>query len=95
MSRGYGLFNICYIVFSKLGLRFFPIIGLGGGGVELGTIKIVLPLFSDIMTIRKRKASLTTGSFIGHGAVGLDYDEILGKDEQGETGLLFCIRAGY
>jgi len=70
-------------------------IGLGGGGIELRITENVSPSFSDIMNDPKREASLSTGSFICQGAVGLDYVIILGKDEQGEGGLLFVIQSHY
>jgi hypothetical protein len=54
-------------------------------------VKCVSPSFSDIINDPKREASLSTGGFIGQGAVGLDYVIILGGDEEGEGGLLFNI----
>jgi len=95
LSGGYGLFNVGYVAFSKWGLRLFPMIGLGGGGIELRITENVSPSFSDIMNDPKQEASLSTGGFIGQGAVGLDYVIILSGDEEGEGGLLFGIRAGY
>jgi len=55
----------------------------------------VAPSFDDIMTDPKREAYLSAGGLLGQGALGVDYMLTLGRDEEGEGGLLIGIRAGY
>ncbi|MDZ7262335.1 MAG: hypothetical protein ONB05_09560, partial [candidate division KSB1 bacterium] len=96
VSAGYGVFNVGYVVFSKKGLRLFPMIGIGGGGVNLKIVERgVIPTFDEVLDNPRREANVSTGSFLVQFAVGMDYFLKLGEDEKGAGGLLFGIRAGY
>ena len=93
---GYGFFNVGYIVYSKKQLRLYPLLGLGGGGMNLKIREKPVSLsFDDVLNDPERSVELSTGGFLLSFAVGMDYLLILGEDEEGKGGLVFGLRAGY
>jgi len=96
VGGGYGFFNVGYVVYSKGGLRVFPLFGIGGGGINL---KIVgegdTPSFDDLLENPGREVNVFAGSLLFDVAVGADYLLYLGEDEKGKGGLIFGVRAGY
>ncbi|RKY72288.1 MAG: hypothetical protein DRQ24_05355 [Candidatus Latescibacterota bacterium] len=96
VSGGYGFFNVGYVVLSERGFRLFPMLGLGGGGISLRIVKrAVTPTFDEILDSPDREINISTGGILLQFGVGVDYLLKLGKDDEGEGGLLFGIRAGY
>lgn len=96
ISTGYGFFNAGYIVFSEKGLRLFPMIGIGGGGINLRIAERgAAPTFDEILDDPGRETNISTGGILFQFALGIDYLLRLGGDEKGGGGLLFGIRAGY
>ncbi|PIP13880.1 MAG: hypothetical protein COT45_01025 [bacterium (Candidatus Stahlbacteria) CG08_land_8_20_14_0_20_40_26] len=96
VSAGYGFFDVGYVLLSKKSFRLFPIVGLGGGGIDLRILERgVTPTFDEILDNPGREANISTGSILLQFGAGLDYFLKLGEDEKGEGGLLFGIRAGY
>jgi len=92
---GYGFFNSGYILYSVSDLRIYPLLGLGGGGMNLNIVEKDSPSFDEILTNPKRGATLSTGGFLLNLAVGADYLLKLAEDEEGRGGLIFGLRAGY
>ena len=96
VNVGYGFFNVGYIVYTKKQLRLYPLLGLGGGGMNLKIREKPVSLsFDDILNDPERSVELSTGGFLLSFAVGMDYLLILGKDEEEKGGLVFGLRAGY
>ena len=96
LSGGYGFFNVGRVIFSKGGFKFFPLIGIGGGALNLRIVERgITPTFDEILKNPGREVNLTTVSFLFNLGVGLDYWLTLGGDEEEEGGLLFGVRAGY
>jgi len=93
---GYGFFNLGYIVYSVKDLRVYPLLGIGGGTMNLKIAEKVTSLsFNDILDNPKRKVELTTGGFLLNVAFGADYLLKLSEDERGKAGFLLGLRAGY
>jgi hypothetical protein len=95
LSAGYGFFNLGYIVYSIGDLDFYPLLGLGGGGVRLKITEAATPSYDDVLASPTRKAELSTGGFLLNVALGTDYLLKLRKNERREGGLVFGLRAGY
>ena len=96
IGAGYGFFDVGYVVFSKSSFKLFPMIGLGGGSINLNiTERGVTPTFDEILENPGREVNISTGGILLQLGVGMDYFLKLGEDEEGEGGLLFGIRAGY
>ena len=85
-----------YIVYTKKQLWLYPLLGLGGGGMNLKIKEKPSSLsFDDVLDNPKRSVEISTGGFLLSFAVGMDYLLILGEDKKGKGGLAFGIRAGY
>lgn len=96
ISAGYGFFDLGYVVFSKANLKVFPVFGLGGGGISLKIYEIgKMPNFDEILDEPGREVTLSTGGFMTHASIGMDYLLAMGKDKEGQGGLLVGLRAGY
>lgn len=95
LSAGYGFFDVGYIVYSTRYLNVYPLLGLGGGGVDLKIMERGAPSFDEVLDDPKRSANLSTGGFLLNVALGTDYLLKLGGDEEGEGGLVFGLRVGY
>jgi hypothetical protein len=95
LSGGWGMFNAGYLVIHKAGFRVFPVVGVGGGGMELRITESPNIGFDEIMTDPARESLLGVGGFMLSGGIGVDYLLKLGEDKEGYGGLIFGIRAGY
>jgi hypothetical protein len=95
LSGGWGMFDAGYLVFHRAGFRVFPMVGVGGGGMELRITERATLGFDDIMADPKRESLLDIGGFMLSGGVGVDYLLKLGEDKEGYGGLIFGVRAGY
>lgn len=92
----YGFFDLGYVVYSIKDLRVYPLLGLGGGGMNLKIAEKLTSLsLDDVLDNPKRRAELSTGGFLINLALGIDYLLTLSKDEKGRGGLLLGLRAGY
>ncbi len=94
-SAGYGVFNVGYVIYHNYGLKIFPLIGFGGGGIDLTIYEKSSLDFNDIMHNPKRGSSLSLGGLMFNlglnGTYKLDFS---GKDK-GDDGLLIGFSAGY
>jgi len=95
IGAGYGFFNVGYIVYSTGNLRVYPLLGVGGGGMELRIVEKGSLSFDETLDNPKRMAVLSTGGFLLQFALGVDYLLKLGGNEKGRGGLVFGIRLGY
>ncbi len=95
LSGGYGLFNIGYVLFKKGGLNVYPLLGIGGGGVELKIAQSSVGSFEDVLSDPNRGSELSTGGLLLDFALGADHLFILGSDDKEEGGILIGLRCGY
>jgi len=94
LSAGYGMFNVGYVIYHNFGLRIFPLIGFGAGGIDLTIYEKPSPDFDDIMNNPKRGSSLSLGGLMFN--LGLNGSYTLkfgGEDKNG--GILIGFSAGY
>lgn len=99
VDGGYGFFNLGYR-FSRLGLiDIAPIVGVGGGSVEM-TLSSSLnnPSFNEITAMPERQSTLTSSSFLVKVSTELSHEIRRGSKtkESGSTDILTLhLRAGY
>jgi len=93
---GYGFLNLGYIVYSLQELRFYPLLGLGFGGMTFTIKEDVASLSLDnVLDNPGRKAEIATGGVLLNLAVGMDYLLKFGEDKTGKAGMVLGFRAGY
>jgi len=92
----HGFASVGYTVFQIQGLRLYPLIGIGGGAMNL-TIKEKPASLSidEVLDDPQRGVTLTAGGFLINVAVGADYFLQFGQDETGRGGMMLGLRAGY
>jgi len=95
IGAGYGLFNAGYIVYSTDSLRVYPLLGIGGGGIELSIVEKGSPSFDETLDNPRRMAVLSTGGLLLQFALGTDYLLKLGGTKKERGGLVFGLRLGY
>ncbi len=93
VGGGYGLFNLGYLFRPASGLRVYPLLGLGAGGLQLdikneGTADT----FDDVLNDPSRSASVGQASVLVSLGGGLEYQ--FGTPGEGRTARL-GVRAGY
>lgn len=88
--------NLGYVVYSIKDLRIYPLLGLGGGVMNLSIAEKTSSVsMDDILDNPKREVSISKGGFLLNLSVGIDYLLCFGQDETGRGGMLLGIRAGY
>jgi len=92
LSGIYGFLNVGYLVHRQGGLDIYPLIGLGGGSMNL---KIGNAEFDEVLDNPRGNARLSNLGFLINLAVGADYFFKLGESEKGDAGLVLGLRAGY
>jgi hypothetical protein len=98
LGGGYGFFDVGYMVIKHKGLRLYPMVGIGGGGITLrmAPLGVTSPTFDDVITDPKREANVTMGGLAFNFALGLEcFVETKDGKEKRPGGLHFGIRAGY
>jgi hypothetical protein len=96
LNIGYGFFDLGYIVYSIKDLRVYPLLGLGGGGMNLKIAEKLTSLsFDNVLDNPKRNVELSTSGFLLNLALGIDYLLKFGEDEKGRAGMILGLRAGY
>ncbi len=96
ITGGYGFFDLGYILFSIKDLRVYPLLGLGGGGMNLKIREDITSISMDnILDNPGRGAELTTAGFLFNLGGGIDYLFTFGKDDITRGGMFLGVRAGY
>lgn len=92
----YGCFNIGYILYSIKGLNIYPLLGIGGGTMNLKITEEVSSLsWNDLLNDPKRGAELSTGGLILNIGLGVDYFIKLEETDKEKGGFVLGLRAGY
>jgi hypothetical protein len=89
------MFDVGAVVVRNPRFRVFPMIGIGGGGMQLRITESPAPSFDQIIADPARESLLDIGGFMLQAVLGVDYLLKLGEDKYGYGGLIFGIRAGY
>ncbi|MFQ5868629.1 MAG: hypothetical protein ACE5JC_01880 [Candidatus Zixiibacteriota bacterium] len=92
LSGIYGFLNVGYLTYRQGDLHVYPLIGLGGGSMNL---KIGNAEFDEVLDNPRGNARLSSLGFLINLAVGADYFVELGESEKGNAGLVLGLRAGY
>lgn len=93
VGGGYGLFNLGYLFRPSSNLRVYPLLGFGGGGLQLeiesaGTADD----FEDVLTDPNRSATIGRASLLMNLGGGLEYQ--FGAPGDGRSARI-GVRAGY
>lgn len=95
LAGGYGFFNVGYMAYSMDGLDVYPMLGIGGGGLNLKIVSRRTLSFQQVMDTPEQAVELNTGGFLLNPALGIDYMLSLSGDEKREGGVIFGLRLGY
>lgn len=95
IKGGYGLFDLGYMIYSKNFLNIYPILGIGGGSINLKIVEKGEAAFEEIMEDPKRGVNLSTSGFLLN--ISLTIDRLLKMKERERCGggLTYGIRIGY
>ena len=88
---GLGLLNFGYVLLSAGDLSLFPLLGIGGGGIEYFIYENASPEFNNVMAAPGRGVHLSRGSMILNLSLRMEY--LVKIVESG--GVLFGLQAGY
>lgn len=94
LNAGYGVVDFGYLIYSKGGLSVYPLVGFGGAGLSLSLSQRTIPTFDEVLDSLKGHVELSTGSFLLHIAIGVDYLLTFGKEEEARGGILIGLRVG-
>lgn len=93
---GYGFFRLGYRVLSHSGLDASPVLGVGGGGIEVKIAERSSPTFGDVLADPQRSSTLSSGMFLLDASMALLYRITLNESEEGEAGgILVGFQGGY
>jgi len=106
LTGGYGMFNLGYAAWSDGPLDLYPILGIGGGGMQLEIIERSAPVFDDVLADPGTSTRLSSGGLLLSASLGLDYRFGAGRSpdrdpdaeadgEGGDSGFLLGVRAGW
>ncbi|MFC1569197.1 hypothetical protein ACFL4L_03075 [bacterium] len=92
----YGFANFGIVAWSMKDLRVYPLLGLGGGSMNLKIRENLSSLSMDeVLDNPERGVNLVTGGVLLNLALGVDYLISFGEDEEGRGGMMLGFRAGY
>lgn len=95
LTAGYGLFDMGYLIYSSNGLKIFPIIGFGGGGIDLRINEKNLVDFDQVLNNPKKGSVLSVAGLMLNFGLNLFYNLNLSGDEERLGGLSFGLNLGY
>jgi hypothetical protein len=96
ISGGSGVFNIGYIIYSISDLMLYPLLGLGGGGMNLKILERgTTPSFDEVLDSARKRIELSKIGLLINLAFGSDYPLIFEEDERQRSGVLLGFRVGY
>lgn len=97
LTAGYGFFDLGYRLFSTGGFTLYPMVGIGGGAMNLKITESAAPSFDDVLTNPQRGTDLIIGGLLLQASLGADWTlNLRGHDVKGKRGgLLIGLRAGY
>lgn len=94
LDAGYGFLNIGYVAVAKKSLLLYPMVGLGGGGMQLKQSDAAQAgNFNSILQDHRRSVVIDNGGFLLNFQLAADF--VLNGNEKGRGGLLAGLHAGY
>lgn len=94
LTAGYGMFNIGYVIYNNYGLKIFPLVGFGAGGIDLRINEKTSLDFTDVLNNPKRGSSLSMAGLMLN--IGVNGGYIVNfNEEKNEGGVLIGITVGY
>ena len=90
LSGGYGFFNLGYIIYDVERLRFYPMVGIGGGGLNLKIFEMKGADFNDAISNPKKIFDASFSSLSVKSEVGIEY-----KIGRRYGGWIFGFKIGY
>ncbi|NOY77102.1 MAG: hypothetical protein GXO76_04455 [Calditrichaeota bacterium] len=96
LTGGYGMFEMGYLLFSAQKGGLYPLLGIGGGGLNLNLAEENQSVkFSEILNTPKGSVQLSSGAFLINLGLGGHYF-LRSADRKGEaSGFLVGFRLGY
>lgn len=73
LTGGYGMFNLGYAAWSDGALDLYPVLGIGGGGMQLEIIERSSPVFDDVLDDPGTSSRLSSSAFLLSAGVGADW----------------------
>jgi len=98
LGGAYGFFDVGYMVVRSKGLRLYPMVGIGGGGMSLKLTPagVPSPTFDEVIDNPGREAEMSVGGLAFNFALGLEYFFTRSyRARRQPRGLHVGIRAGY
>lgn len=95
LNGGIGFFNVGYLLTRGGNLKVYPMLGIGGGGIELSIIEKQPPAFEQILQQPNRSSRLSKGVFLVNLSLGVDFLVVTKADEEGTRTLVMGLELGY
>lgn len=105
LTGGYGMFNLGYQAWSDGALDIYPVLGIGGGGMQLEIIERSSPTFGGVLADPGTSTRLSSRALLLSASLGADWrfgadrparqpddDQ---EDDDGRGGWLVGVRAGW
>jgi hypothetical protein len=98
---GFGLFRVGFLAVSGESFDLYPLLGIGGGGMNVKIVERDAPTFGEVLADPERSSSLDTSMFLLDVSIAADYRVAFGdrgdRDDRGDRGggLLLGVHAGY
>lgn len=94
-SGGTGFFNVGYRVASSEDLNFYPLFGIGGGGLGMEIKETNNLTTKEIVEDPGRAIQIDQSGWLVDFSVNLEWYPISGGDDDGHGGLLTGLKVGY
>lgn len=95
LTAGYGLFDMGYLIHYSDGLKIFPVVGFGGGGIDLRINEKNIVDFDQVLNNPKKGSILSIAGLMLNFGLNLFYKLNLGGDDEKAGGLSFGLSLGY
>ena len=96
LTGGYGLLRLGYLALTDGGFDVYPMVGFGGGGMNMRITERSSPTFDDVLADPARSSSLVTGGILLDAGLGMAYRMRMGDRRGDDTGgLHFGVQGGY
>lgn len=92
VTAGTGFFDFGFVLWSRGGATLSPLVGLGGGGIQVDIRELSAPSFSEVLAQPGRRSTVRTGGFLLDLSASIDW--ILSRGE-GFGGPLVGARLGW
>lgn len=95
LMAGYGLFDLGYIVYTSKNLIIFPLIGFGGGGIDVRINEKSLVDFDSVLINPKRGSVLSNAGLMLNFGLNFIYHLNLSEEGSDKGGISLGVNLGY